>query len=202
MENVGSYATWCTLRKFQTYGKETWLRRMKRNAVTDVEQGNLEAWADSFDVLQRAIGSLPESYLDLHIVFEYGLPRYPLTAGRAPNDIAVFADAIVLSKDTVVVLEFKRAEEPFIGYARQARKYRRRIQDFHEESRGMRKRAIQVLTRGEGISHKYHKVVCCSADLLAGALLDAMGEYPKRHGNVKKWCESGFSVKELAKNHQ
>ena len=197
MEKVGSYTAYYTLGGFERAEKEKWLCRMQKKCTQEVLPGFMTAWTNEYDVLQKAISELPQEYKHLHIIFEYGLPRYPLSPGRSPTDIAVFADAIILSYDTAIVLEFKQLDEPFIGHVRQARKYRRRIQDFHDESSGMTKRSILVLTKGENISHKYHKVHCCSAELLSQTIMDALGEHPRRHSDVKAWCGSDFSCKSV-----
>ncbi len=193
MAGIGTNCGYYTLGGFLNAEKEKWLKKMEKKAVYDVAEGNIKAWADEFDVLQEALSVLPESYHNVHIIFEYGLPYKNFDPPPKADDPAVFADAIILSKNTVVVLEFKQAKDAFVGYLRQARKYRKRIQQHHDESRGMNKRAILVLTKGKEIRQKEYKANCCSRELLAQAVMDALGENPKRHCDVEQWCNSSFS---------
>ena len=179
--------------KFLTLDENTWIRTMRRNAAQPPSPGQIKAWQDSFHVLQQTFSALPAEYHQLHVIFEYALPRYPITPGKAPRPYYVFADAILLGKERAVVLEFKQKKQDYFGDAHQARKYRRRIQDYHDASRGMSKGAILVLTKAVALRERYYKVACCSADFLAAAILDQFGSAPARHPDPKGWCSSPLS---------
>lgn len=188
--------------KFLSLTEDAWLSTMKRHAHQPPSAGQIAAWKDSFCVLQRAFGALPAEYHKLYIIFEYALPRYPVKPGKAPSPWYVFSDVILLSKKRVVALEFKQKNEDYFGDAHQARKYRRRIQDFHDESRGMGKGAILVLTRASMLREKYYKVDCCSGDLLSAAIEDQFSGGIIRHPNPSAWCASTFSCHRSKKNNK
>ena len=192
--DLSRYGGFYTLGWFLRHEKSDFLKRMKRNAPITATAGSLTAWANTFDVLQETVAQLPECYHDLHIVFEYSLPKYRPKKDGAFSDIAVFADAVIVSRDTVAVLEFKQMSDPYIGHVRQTRKYRRRFQAYHESSRGMNKRALLVLTKGQNISQNFYHVHCCSADNLAQSIVEALGDSPRRHADIKSWCNSPFTV--------
>lgn len=188
--------------KFLSLSEDTWMSTMKRRAHQPPSAGQITAWEDSFRVLQQALGALPEEYHKLYIIFEYALPRYPVKPGKAPSQWYVFSDVILLSKTRVVALEFKQKDEDYFGDAHQTRKYRRRIQDFHDESLGMDKGAILVLTKASVLREKYYKVDCCSSDLLAAAIENQFADGITRHPNPSAWCASTFSCHKPMKNNR
>lgn len=179
--------------KFQSLTEDAWIRTMKRNAHMPPSDSQVKAWRDSFRVLQQTLSALPEEYRKLYIIFEYALPRHPVKPGKKPSPWYMFSDAVLLSKTRAVVLEFKRKKEDYFGDAHQTRKYRRRIQEYHDESRGMDKGAILVLTRAAELREKYFKVDCCSGDLLPAAIKDQFTGNIIRHPNPSAWCASTFS---------
>ena len=188
-----THSCYYSVGKFLSLTEDKWIKTMEKNAHELPSVGQIEAWKDSFGVLQQALGALPAEYHDLYIIFEYALPRYPVKPGKKHSPWYVFCDAILLSKTRVVTLEFKQKKEDYFGDAHQARKYRRRIQDFHDESRGMGKGALLVLTRASELREKYFKVDCCSADLLATAIEEQFAGKITRHPNPSAWCASTFS---------
>lgn len=181
--------------KFLTLIEEEWLKKMKRHAAQPPTAGQIKAWVDSFRVLQAACSLLPDEYRNLYIVFEYALPRYPVRPGRHPSPYYVYADAVLLSKNRAVVLEFKQKDHDYFGDAHQARKYHRRIQNFHNASRGMGKGAVLVLTKAKDLREHYFKVDCCSADLLHDVILEQFPVNFMRHPDPSGWCSSAFSAR-------
>lgn len=188
-----THTCYYSVETFLSLTEDRWLKTMKRNAHEPPSESQIKAWKDSFAVLQQSLGALPEEYHKLYIIFEYALPRYPVKPGKQPSPWYVFADAILLSKTRVVTLEFKQKKEDYFGDAHQARKYRRRIQDFHDESRGMCKGAILVLTRASELRKKYFRVDCCSSDLLAAAIEEQFGTGITKHPSPSTWCASTFT---------
>lgn len=181
-----------TVGKFLTLSEDKWLAKMKKHAHQPPSPSQIAAWSDSFRVLQQTFQSLPADYHNLYVIFEYVLPGDLSEPDNGP-EYYVFADAILLSKQRVVVLEFKRRREVFVGHVRQTHKYRCRIQAYHDESRGMNKGAILVLTRATGLRERYKKVDCCSTDLLAAVIKDQFAAGVIRHPDAKMWCASTFS---------
>ena len=190
-----THTCYYSVEKFLSLTEDKWLKTMIRHAHEPPSPSQIAAWKDSFAVLQQALGVLPEEFHKLYIIFEYALPRYPVKPGKAPDPWYVFADAILLSKTRAVTLEFKQKKEDYFGDAHQARKYRRRIQDFHDQSRGMGKGAILVPTRASQLREKYHKVDCCSVDLLPVAIQEQFAKGVTRHPSPSAWCASTFSCR-------
>lgn len=197
MQAPGTYAYFSTVESFLNTPLDKWLQRMIE-ATDNPGKSQVVAWQDCYAVLHSTFAALPQAYRKLHLVFEYALPRYPLEPGKSVRPYSVFADVILLSSDTVTVLEFKGHRDSYWGDARCARKYRRRIQNFHDQSRGMSKRAVLVLTKVEGLKDEYFKVQCRAHDLLPETLLALLGEHPKRHPAARQWCASTFSCKAKA----
>ena len=183
---------------FLNADQSTWLATMTRSVQEmhpgEVSKGQIESWRDCFDVLQRELSLIPEITSSLSIIFEYWLPQHSPESKKAANDNGVRADVILLDKKTVTILEFKRLKELFFGHVRQTRKYRRRIQDYHDQSRGMNKKAVLVLTEAENLNKDYNKVLVRSSDGLADALKAIYAPNGEPHPNPKGWIESAFSV--------
>lgn len=58
----------------------------------------VKAWKDCFDVLKKELPNVNNEHPGLQIIFEYALPY---ESGRRP-------DVILLSKEQVIILEFKQ----------------------------------------------------------------------------------------------
>ena len=87
-----------SLDTFLSIGKEEWLARMEaRESGRPLHQEQIAAWADCCDVLLHTLPAIQAQHPELTIIFEYELPY---EAGRRP-------DVILLSKEQVVILEFK-----------------------------------------------------------------------------------------------
>lgn len=178
---------------FLRLSESDWLRKMKRHAAFPPTDGMIKSWIDSFRVLHTALSKLPDEYKNLYIVFEYALPK-SVQKFEQTSTSYYYADAVLLSKKRVVVLEFKQKKEDYFGDAHQARKYRRRIQCLHDASRGMSKGAILVLTKAQNLRSSYYKVECCSADLLANVIVEQFSRCCTRHPDPSGWCSSTFSI--------
>ena len=190
---------WCgTVRKFLESSQEDWMaemeRRHRRASPYDLSRENLRAWKNSFSVLQTVFRELPPAFLKLHLIFEYCLPRYPPKNG-VPAPYYIWADAILVSRDAAVVLEFKDRSDAIIQHARQARMYRNRLQNIHDSSIGMRKWSILVPTLSCGLlAPKAHRVTAASPDRLAEALLQQFGTAPRPYQAITHWIHSTYSV--------
>ena len=199
MTHIGNYAYTCKLEKLARITEDEWINIMERRncRVSDhpVTEENRTAWRDCYRVLRDCAEQLPAQFRKLDIVFEYVLPLCPPGHRGSERGLGVRADVLLVSAKTVMVLEFKQRNDVFIGHVRQTRKYRSRIQNFHKESLGMFKRAILVLTAGEGISEQYHKVSVRSRDLLTQEIIHLFEDSPAPHPDFKSWLNSNFEIR-------
>lgn len=181
-------------------GEERWLAQMKSRfkqvspyPLTDEQ---VRAWANSYKVLASTFASLPPEYGKLQLIFEYVLPSHEPEEGAATEDIGVRADVILLSKDTVCVLEFKDRTGPYPGCERQARKYAKRLRRWHTGSVGMRKKTILVFTNASDISEKRYRLTVSSPDHLTGVLADLFPMPVRKlaEKNTKAWMNAPWGT--------
>ena len=193
---------WCgTIGKFMDTDLESWMRTMEKNyknvSPFELPEQQKRAWRNSYRVLQESLGEMDCSYRRLHLIFEYCLPKYPLRADQEPSPVYVVRpDCVIVSQDTLVVLEFKDREDIRVEHAREARKYRNRLNKYHDQSRGFRKWAILVPTLAQGISEKViQRTTACSPDQLSNELKAQLGSSPRPLRSMKQWRESSYSAK-------
>lgn len=132
---------------FLTATEDTWLEEMKQSFQEiyvgyPLSEEQIAAWRDCFRVMQRALAGAEQPETN-YIVFEYMLPY---EGGRRP-------DVLIISKTTVLVLEFKM----MAGYKRahldQVLGYTRDLQEYHVASRGMKVLPLLVITGANNVSH-------------------------------------------------
>lgn len=198
MSHINHYCYRSPIGTFLALTKEEWLTQMKaRHPQTSdhaLEESNIKAWDNCFDVLQAAFSQLPEKYRKLQVIFEYVLPCRSPDHSDAANDPGVRADVVILGKNDVVVLEFKQRDEVLPMFKRQARKYRKRLHKHHIQSAGMNKKVILVLTKGHNINLHDYKLEICSPEHLATILQDLLGPAPgrKTKTEVRDWLNSEY----------
>ena len=128
----------------------------------------IHAWKDCFRVLQKRLAAFEEESPGFSIIFEYALPY---ESGRRP-------DVILLSKEYVLILEFKMKGLIQEADVDQVRAYARDIKEYHYESRDRKVIPFLVLTKGSGIrtdlSGKYGDVRVCSEEWLYEVLGDSI----------------------------
>lgn len=200
MSNINEYCWLGRVGNFLSLDQETWIASMKsrfqRVTSFPLTKEQERAWRNSFDVLQSALTDMGDAYQKLHLVFEYCLPMYPPRKDGTVSDYVVRADAILVSADTAVVLEFKDRDDAIVHHARAARKYRSRLQKYHDESVGMRKWSVLIPTLATDLcERKLNRVTACSPDRLAEELVRQLGDHPKAHPDISRWRRSGYSQK-------
>lgn len=146
MSTASGTETWGwagSVREFLTTPREVWIAALdahlqrllhKRAASTQVA-----AWAEEHLILTEALQlcvTVEADAVDWSIVCEYELP---LEGGRRP-------DAVLLTGDSILVLEFKTSHAIRAGDLDQVRAYARDLHDYHRESHGKRVTPILVLT--------------------------------------------------------
>ena len=151
-----------SIRGFLAENQENWLNEMlsafSQEYRLSIDKSQRNAWCDCFDVLQEQLQGLSDEY---SIIFEYSLPY---ESGRRP-------DVILLSKEQVLILEFKMKHTALCEDLDQASAYARDIREYHYQSRDKAINAILVLTRTKDLAPVDNNgVMVCSGDRLADAI--------------------------------
>lgn len=203
MSYIGKCCYHDTVDKLLALGETEWERtmasRFKRVSPFPLRPEQSRAWRNCYAAIASAFRDLPAEYGKLQIVFEYVLPqRRPDDTEQRVDDTGVRADVILLSKDTVLVLEFKDRDALFPGCERQARKYARRLRRWHTGSVGMRRKTAVVLTQSPPLREKRYRLTACSPDELAGVIGDTFPSPFKRMPTVavRDWMAAPWAVAE------
>ena len=183
------------------YPKENVIRRLKR--WTDTHQGEetgesqIRAWKNCYDVLQHALKSLSIEQRRFYLVFEYVLPLHDPASFSFIDENHLRADVTLVSRDNVLVLEFKDRDDSYEGLFKAAEKYKKRYENFHVESRGKKIESILVQTLAHDLvgakpGFTGDLIKTCSPDHLAEAIAKEMGNQLQYPIDMKKWVESEF----------
>lgn len=132
-----------TLPAFLAEDKSAWISKMKdafqHLLEMPLSDSQVRAWKDCFDVLQEQLPPVAASHPNFDIVFEYCLPY---ESGRRP-------DVLLISKEQVIVLEFKQNFRVIHADIDQTAAYARDLREYHYESRNSHVSAILVLTHAD-----------------------------------------------------
>lgn len=175
-----------SVRGFLAEDENAWLKTMKA-AFSDeyiLELGNsqLNAWVDCFRCLKVYLPLLEEEHKNFSIIFEYALPY---ESGRRP-------DVILLSKDQVIILEFKMKNAFLPEDIDQAAAYARDIREYHFESREKKVTSILVLTKTKDVEpYELKGSIACSVDCLPEAIEQQI-EGDVLEINIEKWMDSRY----------
>ena len=156
--------------------KEKIINNFKEEYRLGLSDEQIHAWIDSFRVMQKL--SLNPN---LNIIFEYVLPY---EGGRRP-------DVILLSKEHVVVLEFKMKNDMKEEDLDQVSAYARDLREYHYETRDKTVIPVLVLTRTTNFKEKINNVTCISDDLLQDTLDNIYSE-PINSTPVDIWINSKY----------
>lgn len=172
------------LNEFMSVSKSEWKDEMrsafKEEVDLPLEQSQISAWDDCFDVLRR---ELDNCYSDFNIVFEYVLPY---ENGRRP-------DVLLVAEETVIILEFKRKSVVLVEDLDQTADYGRDIREYHFESRNRKIVPMLVLTRGNGIDYVDKGVHICSSENLRANIDSVVEEIGTvTLGNIDTWIYSKY----------
>lgn len=145
------------------------------------------AWKDCFKVMQDT-----PLYDCASIVFEYALPY---ESGRRP-------DVLLVTKEHVVILEFKMKNRILEADVDQVAAYARDIREYHFESREKSVVPVLVLTRTTDVDEIINDVHVVSADNLSIIIDDYTEDDTKTDINV--WMDSKYeplpTIVESARN--
>ena len=145
-------------------------------SFAELSKGQIMAWEDSYKVMKNL--SLNPN---INIIFEYVLPY---EGGRRP-------DIILLSKEHVIVLEFKMKGQIKEEDLDQVSAYERDIREYHYESRDKDVVPILVLTRTKNLNKEINGIRCVSEDLLQNTLDDIYTENINSEP-LDKWINSKY----------
>lgn len=165
---MGRYCYKNSLTSFLQEDKTAWLKSMQNgfesNSVMSLGQSQINAWKDCFDVLQRELVGLSEEYPGFDIIFEYILPY---ESGRRP-------DVILVSREQVIILEFKMKNIVLNSDLDQCTAYARDISEYHFESRDKEVIGVLVLTKTKDVLYldEDSETYICSGDKLGEFLRD------------------------------
>ena len=151
-----------SLKDFFNISQSAWLTAMKSafsdEYVLSLGTSQEHAWKDCYDNLQKYLPLIDNGNKQFGIIFEYALPY---ESGRRP-------DVLLVSKEQVIILEFKMKNTFLPEDIDQVAAYARDIQEYHYESRD--KVVIPVLfltkTTDEEPTELPNGVITVSADYL------------------------------------
>lgn len=117
----------CTLSKlFEDYDRDTFAIACEKyvSGNRGMQVGKLlrESWKDCYDFLRRELGNCKWAR-DIYAAFEFKMPNSQKRA-----------DVILLTKEKVVILEFKHKENACLRDALQVGGYHQSIESFHSET--------------------------------------------------------------------
>lgn len=184
---MGRYCYGSTVKNFLTENKADWLDKMKDqfaiNSVLPLGQSQINAWEDCYKVLQSVLPSFESKHPGFSVLFEYQLPY---ESGRRP-------DVILLSKEQVIILEFKMKNDVLQADLDQCTAYGRDIKEYHFESRDREVLTALVLTRTTGVMEHDAEVgtYICSGDCLEN-FLEHVVSSPSTSCDMDVWAESSY----------
>ena len=184
---MSRYCYKSSLTSFLSADKDEWISSMKagfaQNSSLPLGQSQISAWKDCFGVLKRELVELAEEYQGFDIIFEYILPY---ESGRRP-------DVILISKEQVIILEFKMKNVVFAADMDQCIAYARDIREYHFESRDKEVVGILVLTKTKDVLYLDNDsdTYVCSGDKLGEFLRDEVVE-ASTACDSDKWVDSAY----------
>ena len=177
-----------TLPDFMEETIYSWIDHMKTRfpEVIDLPLGDsqVHAWEDCFYVLQDQLPHIAEKCPAFHIVFEYVLPY---ESGRRP-------DVLLVSKEEVIIIEFKQNFRVVNADVDQVAAYARDIHEYHYESRGMEIEPLLVLTATNSLmidTDVVSGVLICTKDELTNAIESKLCPYVTGI-EIEEWLNSKY----------
>ncbi len=150
------------------------------------------AWKPCYVPLKKALKSLGDKYLKAFLTFEYALP---LKVKNGDVIALAWPDALFITEDTILVLEFKNKPlntDAAEKYLQQTEKYRKRLEKYHLESRNKQIVCILVSTKMKDTSMVLENGILCSGDRLGEAMIPII--HVPGLKNCQKWLLSDFAI--------
>ncbi len=151
-----------TMEGFLSELRDNWIQKMKATFldeyVLSLSSSQEHAWKDCFDNLKKYLPLVKGENKKFGIIFEYALPY---ESGRRP-------DVLLVSKEQVIVLEFKMKNLFLPEDIDQVAAYARDIREYHYESREKTVIPVLVLTKtsNQKPTELANGVIAASADYL------------------------------------
>lgn len=186
-EPIKNYCYANTLSQFMKVTKESWMKSMQAHfkdiCNEPASESQIKSWDDCFDVLKKELNIFATENPDVYIIFEYVL-RY--TSRKRP-------DVILLSKDQLAILEFKRKDSPLLDDRVQTEEYARNLYLYHGASSKMKSiTPMLVLTYTDAIeTHKEGIVLIVSRGHLAEVVERYMVK-PEPMENIHDWINASY----------
>lgn len=193
---IGQYACYYRLDVFKKKSLNEFLDNLEgyhsKVSPYPLEQEQVRAWTDCYKALQECFKTFPKQYENLYVVFEYVLPNHKPGSKRSDGDMGIRSDVVLVSSTSTLVLEFKQRSEDFEGFVLQAKKYKTRLERYHEQARNMRNHSVLVLTMAKKYFKKHDGVTTCSKDYLSDIIQIIFENDSERHEDIKGWLRSSF----------
>lgn len=149
------------------------------------DESQFVAWQNAYDVLFQSFSELISSRPtagNWNLIFEYELPR---ERGRRP-------DLIILTSETILVLEFKDFAAPLQSHLDQVTAYCRDLRYYHSESHTLAVSPVLVLTKYSGISLVQDNVEVASPNSLFETLNRLVPMSSEHLVDVQKWLRGDY----------
>lgn len=154
------YSTVFTISEFLDFSKKSWIKILiihTTKVMNDMPNpSQIKAWENSYDVLKEQFLNI-SYHKNTYLIFEYELKR---ERGRRP-------DVLLLSGNTVYVLEFKQHNTYSQAQIDQADAYARDIKNYHKKSHELIIKPLLILTGSNTLRKKVKNVTIVSKDKLA-----------------------------------
>ena len=176
-----------SLKDFFDISQSEWLTEMKSafsdEYVLTLGTSQEHAWKDCYDNLQKYLPLIHNNKKQFGIIFEYALPY---ESGRRP-------DVLLVSKEQVIILEFKMKNTFLPEDIDQVAAYARDIREYHYESRDKVVTPVLVLTKASGKkpTKLSNGVIKVSADCLS-ELIDQEAVGGVTPCDINSWMDSKY----------
>jgi len=196
-----------TVDEFLNISTKDWLKEMEERypyvypPEFELEPENIEGWLSERESLMMALSILTcdydEQYGDLDIVCEFAMPQSNPSNGRNLEG-RVWCDAVLVSNESLVAMEFKDRTRKSIGdgvwLRNETDKYRRHLKRWHLGSAGLKKYAVCVLTaesRREW-TEKMQQVLFCDTFALPQIIDDCFKWRPEPIDSLDDWLTAAW----------
>lgn len=174
------------LKAFLAEDAKSWLEKMKKNfaeiSALELGEAQIRAWKDCFKVLKNELVGLAVIRPNFNIVFEYVLPY---ESGRRP-------DVLLISREEVIVIEFKQYGVIKHADVDQVAAYARDLREYHVESRDKSVKAILVLTGAKEQTYETDGVNICAGNKLM-EILNKIVAKSTNSLKIEQWLHSCYA---------
>ena len=176
---------WCnTIEKFLQIDEEVIINNLKQNDFEQFSRNSspqqISAWKNSIEILKNEFKNLA-NLAKYTLIFEYMLPR---EGGRRP-------DVILLSKNHVLIFEFKDWSYIKKDHIDQVSAYARDIKNYHHISHEMHVVPILIPTKYTGETFPIKEVEVLNKNDI-GSFVNNSVKDDEPYQNVTKWINSDY----------